>query len=64
MMTWEYRTLMMDSGDARSVDEQLSRLGKEHWELVAVVPSGSQIVAYLKRQTDFLFPKIGKGSEG
>ena len=56
MIAWEYRTLMMDSGDARSVDEQLSRLGKEHWELVAVVPSGSQIVvAYFKRQTDFRF---------
>ena len=63
MIAWEYRTLMMDSGDARSVDEQLSRLGKEHWELVAVVPSGSQIVvAYFKRPTDFL--NVGKDSRG
>lgn len=63
MSTWEYRTILMDSGDARSVDEKLSRLGKEHWELVAVVPNGIQIVtAYFKRQTDFL--NIGKGSGG
>jgi hypothetical protein len=45
MATWEYHKT--------SSDERLDELGREGWELVAVVPSGpsGELTLYLKRPT-------------
>lgn len=44
---WEYRQL---SSDTPPTEEILNELGKEQWELCAVVASNEKFIAYLKRE--------------
>ncbi len=44
---WEYKQL---SNDMPPTENTLNELGKEQWELCAVVASGEQFIAYLKRE--------------
>jgi len=44
---WEYKQL---SSDTPPTEDTLNELGKEQWELCAVVASGEQFITYLKRE--------------
>jgi hypothetical protein len=47
---WEYRAVYLDH-DAEAAERALDDLGKDGWELVAVIPrEGGGALAFLKRK--------------
>ena len=49
MPVWEYRVISLV--DQPEDEEMLNVLGEERWELVAIVPQGPELRAYLKRES-------------
>ena len=47
--TWQYRVITRTVDETPLSEEELNGLGKEGWELVAVVPQSKRVQFYLKR---------------
>jgi hypothetical protein len=51
---WEYKEIVREVTAGLLLSEaELNRLGAEHWELVGVVPAGTLVHFYFKREQGF-----------
>jgi hypothetical protein len=47
---WEYKEVLREVAAGLLSEAELNALGAEHWELTGVVPAGSQVHFYFKRE--------------
>jgi hypothetical protein len=47
---WEYKEVVREVGGGLLTEGELNALGAEHWELVGIVPAGTQACFYFKRE--------------
>jgi hypothetical protein len=47
---WEYKRVIREVTAELMSEAELNALGVEHWELVGVVPVGTQVHFYFKRE--------------
>lgn len=45
-MSWQYRVIVSDPADPRSLEQELNECGLAGWELVAVVPKSSLVFVF------------------
>jgi hypothetical protein len=50
---WEYQAVVREITAGLLSEAELNRYGAEHWELVGVVPAGTQVHFYFKRERAF-----------
>ncbi|TVR25530.1 MAG: hypothetical protein EA389_08515, partial [Ilumatobacter sp.] len=48
----EYSSISVSSYDSASLADQLTQKSAEGWDVVAIVPAGTDVTAYLSRPTD------------
>jgi hypothetical protein len=49
MMKWQYRVIELAAGYIGTTQDRLNELGRDGWEVAAVVPSGINHTIVLKR---------------
>jgi hypothetical protein len=49
---WEYKVEVRELASGLLSEAELNALGTEHWELVGMVPAGTQAHFYFKRERD------------
>jgi hypothetical protein len=47
---WEYKEVVREVGTDLLSEAELNALGSERWELTGIVPAGSQVHFYFKRE--------------
>jgi hypothetical protein len=47
---WEYKDVVREVATGLFSEEELNALGAERWELTGVVPAGTQVHFYFKRE--------------
>ena len=47
---WEYKEVIREPGSGLLSEVELNALGAERWELTGVVPAGTQVHFYFKRE--------------